>query len=565
MTPKIIVYGLNAVGYRILQLLQQQRAQVIGVHDHPLPAPLEVDAKIIIGDLLDPKTFLAAGITTAHTLVIANEDDAINLDIVMQARQFNPRLRIINRLFNSRLGDRLDYILPEHTTMSMAAMATPIFTFAARGEKAIGQLQLFHQTWPISEVYIDEHHPWLSLGLTELWEDRSRMLIHYLTADQNISLVEAMNFNRALQIGDRLIIGTQPKIYRNQGSWLHNSRKLFNRLRQFQRHLRSGSISFLLLMVSIFIATLVYANLGWAKTSLVDALYFSVGMLTGAGGNESIVEKAAPAIKIFTVLMMVVGAGLVGICYALLTDWILGSRLRQVWNVARVPQEGHYIICGLGGLGVRIANHLINQGHEVVVIEQNPDNRFLSMVRSQRIPVILADAKLPMTLTTANIQRAAALLSVTPDDLTNLEIALTARELSPPIAIVMRSNNSAQAERMQQTFEFTAVLNPFEIAAPAFAAAALGGRVFGSGVTGGVLWIAVSLLITPAHPFCNRIVREVAIEADLVPLYLETPYQTVHGWELLQSPLNPNDVLHLTIPAKNIERLWAVTNLGAVL
>jgi Trk K+ transport system NAD-binding subunit len=286
-------------------------------------------------------------------------------------------------------------------------------------------------------------------------------------------------------------------------------------------------------------------------------------MITGAGGNESTAESASPEIKIFTVLMMLVGAGMIGICYALLNDWILGSRLRQFWNVARVPQEGHFVICGLGGLGVRIINQLVSQGHEVVVIEHNPDNRFLSMVRSQRVPVILADAKLPMTLTTANIQRATALLSVTQDDLTNLEIALTAKELSPAIATVMRSNNSAQAERMQHTFDFTAVLNPFEIAAPAFAAAALGGRVFGSGVTGGILWIAVSLLITPAHPFCNCTVREIAIAADLVPLYLETPYRTIHGWNLLKVVLHQNDILHLTIPAQNIERLWTVSNQGA--
>jgi Trk K+ transport system NAD-binding subunit len=563
MGPKIIVYGLNSIGYRILRLLQQQRARVTGVNDRPISDSTDLHAEIIIGNLLDPQTFLAAGIATAHTLVIANEDDAVNLDIVMQARQLNPHLRIINRLFNSSLGDRLDYILPEHTTMSMAAMATPIFTFTAKGEQAIGQLQLFHQTWPISEVCIDESHPWLGQSLTDLWEDRSRMLIHYLTADHDISLVEAMSLNRMLQVGDRVIIGTQPKVHRHQTSWLKNSRKLFNRLRQFQRYLRSGLAGFLLLMVTIFLATLVYANFGGVKTTLVDALYFSVGMMTGAGGNEVIAEGASPEIKIFTVLMMLVGAGMIGICYALLNDWILGSRLRQFWNVARVPQEGHFVICGLGGLGVRIANQLVTQGHEVVVIEHNPDNRFLSMVRSQRVPVILADAKLPVTLTTAHIQRAAALITVTQDDLTNLEIALTAKELSPAIATVMRSNNSAQAERMQHTFDLTAVLNPIEIAAPAFAAAALGGRVFGSGVTGGVLWIAVSLLITPAHPFCNAIVRDIAIVADLVPLYLETPYRTVHGWELLRAVLHQNDVLHLTIPAQNIERLWAVTNQGA--
>ena len=158
------------------------------------------------------------------------------------------------------------------------------------------------------------------------------------------------------------------------------------------------------------------------------------------------------------------------------------------------------------------------------------------------------------------MEQAIALLAVTNDNMTNLEISLTAKELAPHLSIVVRSNNSALGDRMDQVFDFTAVLNPFDIAAPAFAAAALGGRVLGSGVTGEILWIALSLLITPAHPFCQQPVKAVAVEADLVPLYLQTPQRQLHGWDLLDSTLQPGDVLHLTIPAKNIERLWRISN-----
>jgi hypothetical protein len=112
---------------------------------------------------------------------------------------------------------------------------------------------------------------------------------------------------------------------------------------------------------------------------------------------------------------------------------------------------------------------------------------------------------------------------------------------------------------MQQVFEFESVLSPAELAAPVFAAAALGGKVFGSGTIGDRLWIAVSLLVTPAHPFCGRWIEEVAIAADLVPLYLETQTQTIHGEQLLKTQLQPQDVLHLTIAATDLERLWRTT------
>ena len=555
MTPQIIVYGLDSIGYRILCLLRQQQATAIGVNRYPIPG----EDEIVVGDLLSAETLRKAHIETAQTLIIANNDDATNLEILLQARLLNPRIRIINRLFNQSLGDRLDRTLPDHTTMSVAELSAPIFAFAAMSQVAIGHLRLFQSIWPIYEERIHGDHPWCDRLISELWDDRSRMFIYYLTSDSEISLVEAMDAGRRLQAGDRLIIGTRPKVENHRSTLAEKLKKSMVWLEQFRRYLRPGLIVSSLLLLTIAIATGTYISFGWEQSTLVDALYFSVGMITGAGGNEDVAEKSSAFLKVFTAVMMLVGAGVIGVFYALLNDLVLGSRLRAFWDVARVPQKGHHIICGMGGVGIKIAQQLISQGHKVVVIERDDNSRFLSMARAQKVPVILADASLPLTLKTANIDRAIALMTVTNDDMTNLEIALTAKELAPHLSIVVRNNNSALASRMDQIFDFTTVLNPFDIAAPAFAAAALGGRILGSGVTGEILWIALSLLITPGHSFCHQRVQDVAISADLVPLYLQTANQPLHSWDLLKATLKAGDVLHLTIPAKNIERLWRTT------
>lgn len=555
MPSRIIVCGLNSIGYRILCLLRRQNAEVVGIHD----SPIIDEPSLVVGDPKSLDVLERANLQNAHTLVITYPDDSLNLDILMQARLLNPRLRIISRLFNENLGDRLDHTLPEHTSMSVASIAAPIFAFAGMGNRAIGQLRLFQQTWPIYEEYIHTQHPWYNKLLNEIWDNRSQMLIAYLTSDREISLVEAMNLKRRLQEGDRLIVGTQPTIRNSQASWLKQGRHMLESLRRFPHQSQSTLITFLVLLLTILLATSIYTDFGWAKTSPIDALYFSVGMITGAGGNEGVAEHASPSVKLFTVVMMLVGAGVIGISYALLNDLVLGSRLRQVWDVARVPQRDHYIICGLGSLGIRIAAHLQGQGHEIVAIEQDGSSRFLSMARSQQIPVILGDATLSATLKMAHLAQAAALLAVASDDMTNLEIALTAKDLAPKLPIVVRSQHPEKAQRMQQVFDFEAVLSPPELAAPVFAAAALGGKVFGSGLIGDSLWIGLSLLVTPAHPFCGKSVETVAIAADLVPLYLETTHQSIHGVQLLKAHLHPNDVLHLTIPATNLERLWRTT------
>jgi Trk K+ transport system NAD-binding subunit len=296
---------------------------------------------------------------------------------------------------------------------------------------------------------------------------------------------------------------------------------------------------------------------------VVDALYFSVGLITGAGGHEQVAEQAPETIKVFTALMMLAGAAVIGICYALLNDFVLGTRFKEFWDVARVPQKDHYVVCGLGAVGVQIVNQLQTTGHEVVVIERDADNRFLNTVRALGVPVILGDANLPVTLQTAHAPQATALFAVTSSDIVNLEISLTAKGLAPRLPIVMRTQNPQQAGMVQQVFDFEAVLSPTELAAPAFAAAALGGRILGNGMTADTLWIALATLITPAHPFCGKSVQQVAMTVDLVPLYLETKRQTIHGWSLLETCLSSGDVLYLTIPATQLEQLWRVPPVAA--
>lgn len=552
MKPRIIVCGLGRTGYKIFSLLKQQGAFVVGISDRPLPPK---EPGVVVGDLRAAATLIAAGIHDAQTLVIAGSDEALNLAVLTQARVLNPRIRIINRLFNTSLGDRLDHTLLDHTTMSVAALAAPVFTFAALGNRAIGQLRLFNKTWPIHEEYIYENHPWLGLKLSDLWNDRSRMLIYYLPGNSQIDLVSAVVCGQELQVGDRLIVATQPNIHSKRRSFIRKMFVPLMNLRQFQRHIRPTIAVTLVLLATILAATFTYTSVN-LHTSVVDALYFSVGMITGAGGGEEVAELGPEGLKVFTAVMMLIGAAVIGICYALLNDFILGTRFRQFWDAARVPQHHHYVVCGLGGVGVQIISQLHANGYDVVVIERDLNNRFLEVARSLKVPVIHGDASLSTTLKAANVSRAKGLIAVTSSDVANLEIALSAKGLNPKLPVVVRNQDPQFAQQVQQVFEFESVLCPAELAAPAFAAAALGGRILGNGMTANSLWVALATIITPGHPLCGKLVREAAMASDFVPLYIESTHQTVHGWSLLDTYLNVGDVLYLTVPAIKLEQLW---------
>ncbi|MFO0055553.1 MAG: potassium channel family protein [Dolichospermum sp.] len=553
MKPRIIVCGLGRTGYKILRLLRQQGAIVVGIHHQPVSG--ENAANVIIGELQAASTLQAAGIKEAHTLVITTTEDALNLSIMMQARVLNPQIRIINRFYNTNLGERLDQTLSNHLSMSVVGLAAPVFTFAALGNKAIGQIKLLQQTWPIQEEYIHENHPWKGKKLSDLWEDPTRMLIYYVPVQGKMNLVSAVLSEQQLRVGDRLIIGTQPRIRQPRKSLVRKLLKIFANIREFQKHAQSVTGMAIALLVIILLSTFTYISTKHS-ISFIDALYFAVGMITGAGGNDKVVENAPDSIKLFTVVIMLIGAAVIGIWYAMLTDFILGSRLKQFLDAARIPERNHYIVCGLSGIGIKIVQQLHLSGHEVVVIETDANNRFVTTARDMSIPVILADASFRATLQRSNINTANSVLAVTSDDATNLEIALKAKALAPNIPVIVNYADPDFAGIAQQVFDFEAVLSPAELAAPAFAAAAIGGRIIGNGMIADSLWVAFATVITPIHPFCDEWVKDVAKSADFVPLYVEINHETVQGWDLLETILAPGDVLYLTMPATRLNQLW---------
>lgn len=556
MKSRVIVCGLGRTGFKIFCLLKEQDTDVVGICDRPLQPQQECFSEnIIVGNPRSPQTLINAGVHDAHTLVLAGGDDALNLAILTQSRVLNPSIRIVNRLFNASLGCRLDRTLPDHVSMSVAALAAPVFAFAALGSRAIGQLRLYRQPWPIHEEVIDVHHPWLGRPVHELWENRGRMFIYYLPAQNPTDLISAIYEGRRIEPGDRLILATQPNIQSSQQTIMQAAQGVLTSLNHLQQQVRPTMLVLFSLLFTIITATLTYVTVSF-NVSVVDALYFSVGMITGAGGNEGVAEQAPEIIKIFTVVMMLLGTGVIGVCYALLNDFVLGTRFRRLWNTARVPQRNHYIVCGLGGIGIKVVNQLRENGCEVVAIENDPGNRFLDMVRSLKVPVIQGDASLSTTLQTANIQQASALITVTSDDVTNLEIALSAKGMVPKLPVIMRTQDPDFAPLAQQVFDFEAIFNPADLAAPAFAAAALGGRILGNGITGNTLWVAIATIITPGHPFCGRRVKDAAMEVDFVPLHIETTHQSIHGWDLLEYSLSAGDVLYMTLPAKNLQMLW---------
>ncbi len=193
---------------------------------------------------------------------------------------------------------------------------------------------------------------------------------------------------------------------------------------------------------------------------------------------------------------------------------------REAWQMALASTyRDHIIVCGLGKVGYRVVGQLLATGHEVVGIERGQGSEFTELLRGQGVPIITGDARRLEILQAAGLSHAHSVVCVINDDLTNLDIALTARQLCPEIRIVLRIFNDALAEKLQLAFNIKTAFSTSALAAPTFAAAALNRNVTNALYVGGRFLTTQEVCIAAGGALDGRLVGTIEQAYDISVLY----------------------------------------------
>jgi Trk K+ transport system NAD-binding subunit len=120
---------------------------------------------------------------------------------------------------------------------------------------------------------------------------------------------------------------------------------------------------------------------------------------------------------------------------------------------------------------------LIESGHEPVVIERDWGSEFVERALNLKVPVIKGDARELTTLGQARMARARALVAAVDDDLTNIEIALTARTARPDLRVILRVFGEELDQNLERGFGPNSAFSASALAAPTYAAASVSREV----------------------------------------------------------------------------------------
>ena len=159
-----IICGLGTVGYRVLTGLVA-RGEAVAVLDRneanrflPLVRPLR-DVQAVVGDAQLRESLELVNIAAARCIVVATSDDIANIQTALNARQLNPHIRVVLRMFDHSTAQQVGDIFDLDVALSASALAAPAFVAAATGGAVIHEFTIAGEDLVVARVVVPPTAP----------------------------------------------------------------------------------------------------------------------------------------------------------------------------------------------------------------------------------------------------------------------------------------------------------------------------------------------------------------------------------------------------------------------
>ncbi|MEV6835818.1 NAD-binding protein [Streptomyces sp. NPDC051133] len=440
-----------------------------------------------------------AGVERAAALALVHDDDETNIRAALTARRLNPRLRLVLRLYNRRLGQHIEELLDQAAALAYgdgeegAEASTTVLSDADTAAPALAA------TAVAGTSKVVQTEGGLLLRAVERLPSADGQL-----AGSGLCTLALLSANDPAGTDGSAGAEHEPRLLPDDDEVRRASGRGAIVLEQvsstggpesaapgrgvagvpslsslFSRRLRWSLAGMVGCVVALAVAL-------WVVTPGIHPLRAFYLTLLDLFAIDDPALGAPLGRQILQLLSGLVGLLLLPVLLAAVLE-ALGT-FRTASGLRKPPRGlgGHVVLLGLGKIGTRVLTRLRELNMPVVCVESDPEARGLATARRLRVPVVLGDVTQEGVLESAKIHRAYALLAVTSADTTNLEAVLYARNVRPDLRVVLRLYDDDFATAVYRTLRaaypqaLTRSRSVTHLAAPAFAGAMLGRQVLGA-------------------------------------------------------------------------------------
>ena len=127
----VIVCGLGRLGYFIVEELLRKNEKVIVIEQNENSNHIDyfrqMGAEVYVGDARLPKVMNDVNVVNAKALISVISNDSLNLEIGLNARSQHANVKLILRIFDDQMAEKIKDYLKIYHTLSASAIADDIF------------------------------------------------------------------------------------------------------------------------------------------------------------------------------------------------------------------------------------------------------------------------------------------------------------------------------------------------------------------------------------------------------------------------------------------------------
>ncbi len=527
----IVVFGIRGVARRVVRQLSTTGRQIVVVDPYATQEERDElerwDVEYLAGSGQSIDILRGARVCDALAVVCATNDDLINIEVALLVREISAEVRVVVQMGNASVARALEPIVKPGGVYDVAELATASFVEAVLG-RTTHVLSLGGQEFLVSSFVSAREGTFRSV-----WGDMTPVAvapadggptISCPSRDANVAPGDLVTLLGTQQ--EFSAIGLKPARTRaipSNRPWRRKARETLAAVNDVLDRPFRIAFAVLVLLSAISVSVLMnhYREPDGTRMSLLDAVYFTSETVATVGFGDFYFRDQLPWLRGWAIVVILMGATLIAVATALLTNTLVTRSLAQSLGRQRLTgMSGHIVVVGLGQVGSRVALRLRDKGYEVAIIDGGEGQRFLPQMQAAGMPVLIGDPTLRETQLAAGVHRASGLAALTNDDLTNIEIGLSVRgliaERSLPVALRIFGRNLARVlGTVSDTWKPRSIA---ELAAPWFIGAALGMEVVGTFYVGSAPYMAARLRIREGTGFDGVLVDDFRVHTRVAAI-----------------------------------------------
>jgi Trk K+ transport system NAD-binding subunit len=205
----VIVVGLGNVGTAVTGQLHDLGFDVVCVDNRPdapgIGMARQLGLPVVIGDAFREETLRAAYLDTCLALVSVTSLDVVNLEAALTARSLREDLRVVLRLTDDDLAERLEKTIGNTVSRSVPYLAAPAFATAMLEHQVLRTIPVGRHVMLIADIGVADQAGLAGSSIADTEQDgQARVLA--LAIGGRTTLDWSPRRGYLLTAGDRLVI-----------------------------------------------------------------------------------------------------------------------------------------------------------------------------------------------------------------------------------------------------------------------------------------------------------------------------------------------------------------------